>query len=257
MGKKCILNLEWSSYPSRDRQTATLVSNYLRFHGYEVIEENIFDWISAIKVNEPDLIFISNSTGASINYEITKYAAQKKIPLISFVSEGNFKEEDRFINQFVWGCNDEQLLYENKTLYWSKRSKALAINAYPYIEKNIVVSGAIGFDIYRIKTIIDKDEFLLRYDKERYNKVIGIGCWDFGIFDPKDDRYQTIINEFFPEEKIRRNFLDDRDLFEKILIDIIISFPDILFLLKEHPGADLGYFASAIKGCEVFDNVHI
>ena len=43
MSKADVLNLEWSSFPSRDREMATLVCNYLRFQGYSVIEGSIFN----------------------------------------------------------------------------------------------------------------------------------------------------------------------------------------------------------------------
>ena len=37
-----VLNLEWTTYPSRDRQAATLVCNYLQYMGFTVIEDSLF-----------------------------------------------------------------------------------------------------------------------------------------------------------------------------------------------------------------------
>ena len=64
MLKTDILNLEWSSSNSRDRVVSTLVSNYLRYQGFNVTEGNIFKGYQLIRELKPKLLFINGSVGA-------------------------------------------------------------------------------------------------------------------------------------------------------------------------------------------------
>ena len=53
-----VLNLEWTSYPSRDRNMATLVCNYLRYMGVTVKESSVFCGFEMIDKLKPGLLFI-------------------------------------------------------------------------------------------------------------------------------------------------------------------------------------------------------
>ena len=59
-----ILNLEWTSYLSRDRNMATMVCNYLRYMGLTVKESSVFCGFKMIDKLKPELLFITNDVSA-------------------------------------------------------------------------------------------------------------------------------------------------------------------------------------------------
>ena len=247
-----ILNLEWSSYPSRDRQMVTLVCNYLRYMGYSVIEESIFNGYHYIKKYKPRLYFNASPLGAIVNTHMMKYARQKNILGVSLISEGNFKPGKKYIDQFLWGWNKEKDKHENIHMQWTERTRDMSLKYYPELKEKLKVSGGVGFDIYKIGKHKDKDDFLRKYDKTNFKKIIGIGCWDFGSFYPEDERYKINVKRL-TQENINR-FRKDGVEFNNILNKIISENKNILFLLKQHPGTRLGKKASAIVGTEKFEN---
>jgi len=99
-----ILNLEWTSYPSRDREAATLISNYLRIQVYSVFEGSIFEGYHLINKINPKILFITNTTGALINQSVTRYEKQRNIKVITSISEGDIKNES--IEEMTWGTNN-------------------------------------------------------------------------------------------------------------------------------------------------------
>ncbi len=256
MKNKCdVLNLEWHSHPARDRQSSTLVCNYLRFLGYNVIEESIFNGLMAIQKYKPKLLFISNAIGGKINAEIVKYAKAKRIKIVSAISEGNFQGNVNQIKQFIWGWNDKKKLYEDLHLQWTERTRKLTLDIYPELSHKIKVSGGIGFDVYKIARPVKRETFLSKYHKN-YNKVVGIGCWDFGAYlDEKDTRHKIVLKKY--TKGVLDRFAKDCSAFNLILKRTIEKNPEILFILKEHPGNQIGHKASGIEGCDRFDNVLI
>lgn len=247
-----VLNLEWMSYSARDRNISSLVCNYLRYQGYNVVEESIFRGYELIDKYSPKLIFVANGIGAKINFHIVKYAALKGIKVVTLVSEGNFKDSNDTLDQFLWGWNVDHILYEDLHMQWSDRTRRLSLSKYPEVADEIKVSGGCGFDIYKIKPSIDKASFLNRFNKEQYSKVIGVGCWDFAPCYPNNPRTSNKMSE-----SIKERFRKDRDLFNKVLINTIKANPSVLFILKEHPGNIMGHDMSGIDGAERFDNVLI
>ena len=250
-----VLNLEWTSYPSRDRNTATLICNYLKMMGLSVIESSVFHGFEMINKYHPLLLFITNGTGAKINFHLVKYAALKGIKVITSVSEGNFKTSNETLPEFVWGWNKDHVFYERINMQWSERTRKMTVDAYPQFQSQIKVSGAAGFDYYKIVKPLKRDVFLHKYHKEGYNKIIGWGCWDFAVAFPEDTRCEYFLS-LYGSATIAR-FQKDRDLSNQILLEIIERNPDILFLLKEHPGNTRGLFESGIAGAEKFPNVLI
>ena len=244
-----ILNLEWCSFSSRDRQMSSLVCNYLRYLGYSVVEGSVFNGYRLIEKYRPKLFFISNAIGAKANMDLIRYAYAKGIPIVTLISEGNFREKN--ILDFLWGWNREKKLYENVHLQWSERTKKMTLKHFPKLENKVKVSGGVGFDIYKILRRSSKEDFLNKYKKASFKKVIGIGCWDFGVFFEKDSRFK------YKTRHEVNYFRKERFLFNKVLIQTIQNNPQILFLVKEHPGCQLGYMASGIEGAEKFKNVLI
>jgi surface carbohydrate biosynthesis protein len=250
-----VLNLEWTSTPSRDRQAATLVCNYIRYQGYSVSEKSIFKRYGSFLSTTPRLFFITNTIGAPENLEAMRFAKASGIKGLSLFSEGNFRPGDDFICGFQWGWNNEHVLAEDVTLYWSKRARDMAVEKYPYLAKRSAVCGGVGFDNYKLMQPVDRESFLKKYGKDSYKKVIGIGLWDFGFTDPRDSRYENNVKLYDPEQFAF--FRKDRDRFNAEVIKLISSQPETLFLLKEHPGVLLGHWASGIEGAEKFNNVII
>lgn len=250
-----VLNLEWTSNPSRDRQAATLVCNYLRYQGYSVSEKSIFKRYANFLFSKPHLFFITNTIGAPENLEAMRFARSCDIKGLSLFSEGNFRPGDDFIREFQWGWNKEHVLAENETLYWSHRARNLALEKYPFLADCSATCGGVGFDNYKFLRPVDKGSFLNRYGKNAYTNVVGLGLWDFGFTDPRDSRYESYTKIYGPEQF--DFFRKDRDRFNSEVIKLISSQPETLFLLKEHPGVLLGHWASGIDGAEKFDNVII
>ncbi len=252
-----VLNLEWTSYPSRDRQMATLVSNYLRFMGYEVIEVSVFNGFHLMNKYSPTIFLISGAHGADINFDLMKYAVVKKgIIGVSLISEGNFREGKNEIDGFLWGWNCDKVLYETVHMQWTDKTRKLTLKYFPSLAGKIKVSGGVGFDVYKIAKKTNRKKFLKKYTKNSFSKVIGIGCWSFGfLYDPKNILYSYWL-EICGKEGLER-FKKDRDLFNRIILDVVSQNPDILFLLKEHPGELYGKFGSGIEGTEKFSNVLI
>lgn len=248
-----VLNLEWTSYPSRDRNMATIVCNYLRYMGLTVEERSIFCGFEMIDKLRPKLLFITNGVGAPINFQLVKYAALRGIKIVTLTSEGNFLDDALLF--YIWGWNVDQQMYENVNMQWSTRTKELTIKKLPQLNKKIRISGGVGFDYYKIVFHRDKNSFLDQYNKKKYIKVIGFGCWNFGVTFPSDSFYESFV-QVIGENGIAR-FRKDRDLSNQILLEIIERNPDILFLLKEHPGNTRGLFESGIAGAEKFPNVLI
>lgn len=247
-----VLNLEWMSYSARDRNMSSLVSNYLRYQGFSVVEESVFRGFEMIDMYKPKLVFIANGIGAKINFHLVKYASLKGIKVVTLISEGNFKDDLNSVTEFLWGWNREHYLYEDSHMQWSERTRNLSLVKYPACKDKIKISGACGFDIYKIKKLPSKYDFLKSFGKEKFNKVVGVGCWDFGPCYPDNPRTDHSLSV---ETKSR--FQRDRDLFNRVLINIIRSNPSILFVIKEHPGNTLGHYMSGVDGVECFDNALI
>lgn len=255
MSKIKVLNLEWSSFPSRDRQSATLVCNYLRYMGFNVKEGSVFNGFFILSKFNPDVFFITNSIGADINFELLKYAKSKGIKVATLISEGNIDEEKGFVEEMIWGINEERILYEDSHMQWSEKSRNLTCKYFPELNGKVKVSGAVGFDIYKIAEKPGKNSFLKRYKKEKYLNIVGVGCWDFGPFYPDDHRYSINISGFTSSDIER--FIRDQNKFNEVLRYMVINNPDILFLLKEHPGCLGGHKASGIDGLQQYKNVLI
>lgn len=250
-----VLNLEWRSEPGRDRIISSLVCNYLRYLGFKVQEGSIFKGFELIDKLNPKVLFLSNSIGAPINNAVIKYAASKGIICISGFSEGNFREND--ISQFIWGHNQDDNFYESRLLVWSEKKKELALKHFGnQLGEKLAISGGIGFDLYKINEKKNgRDLFLRKYKKAEFENVIGFGCFDFGIFNPSDTRFER-ENRNRPKGEFLY-FLEDRKLLNELLHKLILSNQKTLFLLKQHPGVELGFWASAIEDLESFSNVLI
>jgi hypothetical protein len=245
--KQLILNLEWRTSESRDRVPATMIANYLRYLGYEVVEGSIFYGRNLLKILKPDLLYITNGIGAPENYAIVKYAKYLGIKVLTLVSEGNFLKTG--VKGMTWGWNSEKILNEDIHLQWSKRSRDMMVSEYPEVRNMTYISGGCGFDQYQLQFDISS-EIKLKFDKDKYSKIVGYGCHDFGVALEGDTRFKPES----PEKEIRRKIRDD---INRTLINVVGKNPDILFIFKQHPGVQLGQYASGIEGLEKYPNTII
>jgi hypothetical protein len=249
-----VISLEWTTTPSRDRVSATLVCNYLRLQGVSVVETSVYDGLQAIHEAQPRLLFITNTVGAVENLELMRYAKRRNMLGASLVSEGNFQGDDVYQSEMIWGWNKEKELHEDVNMQWSETTRLMTLNLHPELSRRVKVSGGVGFDNYQIETKIDiKREILQKYNKPEYPKVIGVGCWDFGCLYPEDPRFR-VFGRLFDEAQIER-FKRDSFAFDDILVELANSNQDILFLLKQHPGVQLGHMASGITKAAQLKNV--
>jgi len=248
-----VLNLEWTSYPSRDRNVASMVCNYLRFQGLTVKEKSIFNGYYYIEKYRPKVLFMTNATGAIINFEISKYAALKGIKVVTLVSEGNYKDDADSLDVFLWGNNYDKILYEDVCLQWSDRARKLVLSVYPELIDKEKVCGSCGADMYKIWKGVDKQQFLNKHNKGNYKKVIGIGCWDFGPCYEGGRDYNAALGVWGLD--VLKRFRKDRDDFNSILKKVVEENKDVLFLVKEHPGNTDGIYMSGADGLDSFDNV--
>lgn len=254
--KKEVLNLEWDSKPSRDRVSATLVCNYLRLNGINVVEASVWNGLQTIYESKANLVFMTNTIGAKENLLAMKYAKKRGKLGMSLISEGNFQGDDEYQKEMIWGWNKNKILFEDIHMQWSERTRKLTLSIYPELEGKIKISGGVGFDNYQVSGKDNiKNRLLEKYGKNNYKKIIGVGCWDFGFFDREDTRYDTFKNLFDGVQKSR--FLEDSVKFDKVLSEVVEANKDILFILKLHPGLQLGLKASGILNTSKLHNTLI
>ena len=237
-----VLNLEWSSYPSRDRESATLVCNYLRYQNIYVIEGCIFNAFFLIFKHKPNALYMSNIVGARINFIVAKYANSLGIPVFTSHAEGDFAEEN--ITEFVWGHNYEKEPIERKIFFWSKRNADLANKYFPETITKTYITGSPGHDKYKIESIVNKKEI-----KTQNN--IGIACYDFSFTNTKH-----ALHSKFTEETIKF-FYNQCQLFDEILYKIAKNNPKLSFYIKEHPGNNYGIKYSGFQKTSSLNNVII
>lgn len=252
--KTDVISLEWTTTPSRDRVSATLVCNYLRLQGVSVKETSVWDGFQAIHSTRPKLLFITNTVGALENLELMRYAKRRNMLGVSLASEGNLQGDATYQSEMIWGWNKERKLHEDINMQWSGFSRDAMVSLHPELARRVKVSGGVGFDNYKISAAQPiRQQLLRRYQKENYEKVVGVGCWDFGIFCPKDTRF-SVFDALY-EDSQKKRFVQDSFAFDEILTQLIRANQDTLFILKQHPGVQLGHIASGIAKAAQLKNV--
>ena len=234
-----ILNLEWSSFPSRDRESSTLVCNYLRFQNFKVIEGCIYDALHLIHKHKPNALYMSNIGGSRLNFIVAKFAHDLGIAVYSSHAEGDFAEEN--ITEFVWGHNYEKKNIESKIFFWSKRNASLTAKYNNDILSKIYITGSPGHDKY----IVQKKKKISNFRK------VNIACFDFSFTNNLHPNNKLFSNEtinFFREQML---------LFDEILFDVIKNNPQIQFYIKQHPSTILGLKYSGVENSSKLPNVFI
>jgi hypothetical protein len=197
----------------------------------EVEKAFIFD-IDKIRRKKPDLVIIANTIGSRNHHLIAKYAYENGIKVFALMSEGNSAINGTYL---YYGYNTDKRFYQEYICKWSERTRDFLKNELPEIKDRIVLTGATGFDRYKVYKFESKEVFLKRYGLEKYKKVIGYAGWSFGKL-YHEIGLREIRNFNKSEAENRINWMrEQQPLIENILQEAIENNPDTLFILKRHP----------------------
>lgn len=257
MSKIDILNLEWSS-SGRDIHIIEPVLCYLEKEGYHVCRSSyLFPFYKIIK-NRPKMIVISNNNGSISNFNVSKFAYLMGINVVTLTSEGDYCILDNgigdAIKSFFWGWDLAREFPVDLHLEWSSKNINL-IDKYVGLSNEqfakVKVSGATGFDRYSLLEFKTRDELLSKYNKNGFKKVIGYAAWMFDCF--VDESYWYAATCRFSDETAKMH-MQSKELVKKVLKDAIENNPDILFILKRHPG-EVNYCNTELADLEKYNNV--
>ena len=215
----------------RDAEMVLLVRRFAeRFLNCEFVHAISFD-IHRIYKDKPDIVFTPNTIGSTLYWEIARAARNQDVPVFSLISEGNFKTDDSFD---YWGYNRDKIFYQDFVCCWSERTRKYLAEKEPDLKDKIVLTGGVGFDRYKLYQFSSKTEFLLKYNRNSYKKVVGYGAWTFNKMNYP--RGRSDIYKCFGNDEGIFIWLENQ---RKILLDIwgrlIRNNPDVLFIFKKHP----------------------
>ncbi|NPA45591.1 MAG: hypothetical protein GXO24_00075 [Chlorobi bacterium] len=202
-----------------------------KYLNLEIEKAFIFD-IDKIRRHKPDLVILANTIGSRNHHLIAKYAHQNGIKVFALISEGNFRTDGTFN---YWGYNTDRKFYQEYICHWSERTRKFLVRELPEYADRMVVTGATGFDRYKIYDFETKESFLKRYGLEGFRKVIGYAGWAFGkLHNPNglEELHET-YKEHAPDF-IRWMHRQQIEV-ENLLRTAIENNPDTLFILKRHP----------------------
>lgn len=226
-----VLNLEFPNL-DRDRHIITPVYAYLgKKYGLKIVSRNLNNRFFFLLKYRPSLLLLSNAHGQPETIEIMKVARKAGIAIVTLVTEGNFHEEN--LHGYLWGWNNEKVLYQDAFILWNERSRKIALKHHPELAGKLFVSGATGFDRYRLFKFRDKTEFLSQYGLKKFRGIIGIA--GFGVFDHVENRdYIKKMQPAITDEQIDMH-INDLHRLRDIYYEMISDHPDLLFILRVHP----------------------
>ncbi len=208
----------------------------LIYHAEKYLECEIrfvFIWdIHEIYKEQPDLILLANTVGSKWHFEISKYAHEQNITVFALISEGNFRTNGTFD---YWGYNTDKKFYQEYICHWSERTRRFLADIIPEMADRMVLTGATGFDRYKIYKFPERDAYLADKGLQKYSKVIGYAAWAFGKLHSETGREEL---KYFLKQKpdTWQEWTHSQMIeVENILRQLIENNPDILFLLKVHP----------------------
>ncbi len=180
---------------------------------------------------KPDVILQANTIGSNLYFEISKIAHQQGIPIFALISEGNFRTDGSFD---FWGFNKDKIFYQDYVCCWSHRTANFLKENVPSAEEKIVVTGGLGFDRYSLLKFLNKKDFLKKYNKGKFERVIGYAGWAFGKLDHKRGREELLF--WAKGDKQKLIWIEEQRIaVRNILEQAIKDNPNTLFVLKQHP----------------------
>ncbi|HOJ38054.1 MAG TPA: hypothetical protein PLI27_02975 [Ignavibacteriales bacterium] len=251
-----ILYLDWAS-KGRDADISEPVLIYLeKFFGHKVIRESIYQFEFKLIKYRPDVLILANAVGAPNNFLACKLASLMGIKVVTMISEGDCPDSKDAAQMFFWGWNKDFKLYEDLHLEWSTKNYEIIKKYIKNINFDIIkVSGATGFDKYKILQFMTKNDFLTKYKKEKFNKIILIASWGFDLyFTDYLEKYKSDIIKRFGSIEIVEKIKSNRDAINSIYKELIEKNPDILFILKFHPGT-FNFDETEFNGLQDYENV--
>jgi surface carbohydrate biosynthesis protein len=193
----------------------------------------LFIWdIFAIYREQPDIVILANIVGSKWLFEIARYAHEQNIPVFALISEGNYRLNGTFD---FWGYNSDKKFYQEYICLWSERTKDFFTEKLPDIADKMVLTGATGFDRYKIYQFPSKETFLKRKGLTRFKKVVGYAGWSFGKLFSEIGRQE--LKYYLKEKPDSWKEWTEKQMLEVegILRQIIENNSDTLFILKVHP----------------------
>lgn len=194
--------------------------------------EFAFVWdVHAIYRKKPDLVFLPNTVGSPLYFQLSKYAHHQGIKVFALISEGNFRTDGSFN---YWGYNNDQVFYQSYVCHWSARTHQFLSRELSEWKGQMVFTGATGFDRYQIYDFETKEAFLKRKGLPVYKKIIGYAGWAFGKLSNQQGREELLV--FFKGDRQRLQWAEQqmREV-ETVLRQVIEKNPDTLFIMKRHP----------------------
>lgn len=243
MKKNTVLFVEWASFGRDFEIDLPLIYFFENVLKWEVKYLSIFNLPKILSIN-PDIIVMSNTTGAKENYNFSKIIFNSKISHFSHVSEGMYIEN--ILDDFLWGWNDEKIMYQQALTLWNIPSYNMVIGAYSYLKNTTFISGSVGHDKY----IIHKNE-----NDKNYKMIIGYAAYDFNNIFYLINSGSEYMNRRFGGKnfELLNNLLSSS---KEILKKLVINNPDIKFIFKTHP-ADGNNLSQEFKELKHFANVEI
>lgn len=239
--KPTVFFIEWATHGRELDMQLPIIYFFEKILKWNVYYKSAFNWPSIIK-KVPDMILISGTVGAKIGVDWSRRIEKANIPLFTQVTEGNYREND--IYEFVWGhAKDTKRLSENLSMLWSYNAYQMSVKAYPETKSVFRVSGAVGFDKYKFVK-------MTKFKNLDRKKVIGYASFDFNKLLEDKNLFKRYGNEIFVRQKKQAIKC------KSILSYLAKTFPDILFLIKPHPG-DGNRTPLELVGLEGLDNVKI
>ena len=221
-----VLFLEWASKGRDFEIDLPLMYFFEKVLSAKVEYKCIFDVWGIIR-SKPDIIIMSNTTGGKVNFELAKRIHKSGFLFFSHVSEG-LLVEDR-LNTFMWGWNKDKQLYEKLTMLWSQRAYDILIDKYPYTKHKLKMSGATGFDKYKIY------KSKISFDSMGFKQIVLYAGWSFIYLESNFNNVKTDLIKQFGADKARKLF-DYKNKIKMIFHEIVPKNPDTLFIFKNHPG---------------------
>lgn len=259
MKKYDILNLEWRS-SGRDINIIEPVLCYLeKFAGYSVKRTSYLFSLFKVLYYKPRMLVLSNNVGAIRNYYASKMAFLLGIKVVTLSSEGDYNfthGTTQDIESFFWGWDLKREFPVDLHLEWSQKNVDLIkkyIAGAEYILEKTRVSGATGFDRYKMFSFKGKNDFLKDKGLNKYKQVIGYAAWGFDLFYERSFLNAPTVSWTDGYISFHKN---NGKILNGILKQAINDNKDTLFILKRHPGEEC-YGNTELAGLEKYDNVII
>lgn len=240
MKKKCdILSLELYSN-GRDIDIVEPVLCFLeKKYSLNIVRKSIYNYAYWIIKFRPIILVVSNSIGSYYKYCAIKLASHLGIKVITLVSEGgvsSYYSKRKFSENDFWGLNSEKKMYEDICLMWNENDYLVGTEFVS--QHKLKITGATLFDKYKLLPKISKKNFLLKYNKIKYEKIILITAWGFSALNSDTSYYKrnksTIELRLGGEEFIKLH-RKNKTILRNIYENTIDYYQDILFIIKEHP----------------------